>query len=200
MAAEDLGHPHAEILEVKHAIRSDTPCTVHGGEDAGYTAQQLKSARSLPHANQLRLWWATTTLVVGYNYAGGRLRLRCWWATTTLVVGYDLGDLQAEILDVKHAIRSHTPCTLCPAAQVRTFSPTCEPRARDTQLHHHHRNASRQRPSAHATTTASAAASFTSSYWLPRRALESQANSQQGRANAISQRQYHQDTYCQRAA
>ena len=46
--------------------------------------------------------------------------------------------------------------------------------ARDTQLHHHHRYASRQRPSARATTTASAAASFTSSYWLPRCALEPQ--------------------------
>ena len=52
MAAQDLGDLQAEILEVKHAIRSDTPCTVHGCEDAGYTAQQLKSARSLPHANR----------------------------------------------------------------------------------------------------------------------------------------------------
>ena len=52
MAAEDLGDLQAEILEVKHAIRSHTPCTLHGCEDAGYTAQQLKSARSLPHANR----------------------------------------------------------------------------------------------------------------------------------------------------
>ena len=52
MAAEDLGDLQAEILEVKHAIRGRTPRTVHGCEDAGYTAQQLKSARSLPHANR----------------------------------------------------------------------------------------------------------------------------------------------------
>ena len=99
MAAEDLGDLQAEILEVKHAVRSHTPCTLHGCEDAGYTAQQLKSARSLPHANR------------GHQ--------------------------------------THSSITT-------------------TETHQ-----GNERPAAHATTTASAAASFTSSYWLPRRALES---------------------------
>ena len=42
MAAEDLGDLQAEILQVKHAIRSDTPCPVHGCEAAANRGRDLE--------------------------------------------------------------------------------------------------------------------------------------------------------------
>ena len=45
MAAQDLGDMKAEILEVKHAIRSDTPCPVHGC-DGSHRSEPTSRARS----------------------------------------------------------------------------------------------------------------------------------------------------------
>ena len=49
MAAQDLGDMQAEILEVKHAIRSDTPRPVHGGcEAAANRGKEVPGERQRP--------------------------------------------------------------------------------------------------------------------------------------------------------
>ena len=48
MAAEDLGDLQAEILQVKHAIRSDTPRPVHGCEAAANRGKEVPGERQRP--------------------------------------------------------------------------------------------------------------------------------------------------------
>ena len=106
MAAEDLGDLQAEILQVKHAIRSDTPCPVHGCEAAANRGRDLER-RCLESGRDPRI--PTHTRTRGHSTDPGCVHERIFLSKVTCGSGvvYTPGCVRACTTD-RGPGRTHT--------------------------------------------------------------------------------------------